>query len=85
MLRTTKLISISLAPELLKEAEDAAKQEHRTRSEFFRAALRNYLEEKRWQNLNHYGQMKADEQGLTEKDVDRLIHEYRKSNDIARV
>jgi metal-responsive CopG/Arc/MetJ family transcriptional regulator len=75
--RTTKLITISLLPELLDEAEKLAKEEKRTRSEFFREAIRRYIEEKKWERLYRYGRLKAQEQGLTEGDVERLVDDYR--------
>ena len=39
-----KLITISLPPPLLKQAEAVAKEEHRTKSELLREALRFYVE-----------------------------------------
>jgi metal-responsive CopG/Arc/MetJ family transcriptional regulator len=39
-----KLITISLPPPLLKKAERIAEEEHRTKSELLREALRFYLE-----------------------------------------
>lgn len=77
-MRTTKLITISLMPELLEQAEAMAKAEHRTKSELFREAIRQYLIKKEWQRLSRIGQMKAAELGIkTEDDVERLIDEYR--------
>jgi metal-responsive CopG/Arc/MetJ family transcriptional regulator len=75
--RTSKLVTISLLPELLKEAERLAKEEKRTRSEFFREAIRKYIEDKKWERLYRYGRLKAQEQGLAEADVERLVDEYR--------
>ena len=43
MNRTTKLVTISLPPTLLREAEKVAKKEQRTTSELFREALRHYI------------------------------------------
>jgi metal-responsive CopG/Arc/MetJ family transcriptional regulator len=76
-MRTSKLVTISLLPELLEEAERLAKAEKRTRSEFFREAIRRYIEEKKWERIYRYGRMKAQEQGLAEADVERLVDEYR--------
>jgi metal-responsive CopG/Arc/MetJ family transcriptional regulator len=76
-MRTSKLVTISLLPELLEEAEKLAKAEKRTRSEFFREAIRRYIEEKKWGRIYRYGRMKAQEQGLAEADVERLVTEYR--------
>jgi len=76
-MRTSKLVTISLLPELLEEAEKLAKAEKRSRSEFFREAIRRYIEEKKWERIYRYGRMKAQEQGLAEADVERLVDEYR--------
>ena len=76
-MRTSKLVTISLLPELLEEAEKLAKAEKRTRSEFFREAIRRYIEEKKWERIYRYGRMKAQEQGLAEADLERLVDEYR--------
>ena len=76
-MRTTKLISISILPQLLEEAEKLAKEENRTRSELFREAIRRYIEDKKWQKIYRYGALKAGEQGLTEAQVERLVDEYR--------
>ena len=75
-MRTSKLVTISLLPELLEEAEKLAKEEKRSRSEFFREAIRRYIEEKKWERIYRYGRLKAQEQGLTEGDVERLVDEY---------
>jgi CopG family transcriptional regulator/antitoxin EndoAI len=76
-LRTTKLITISIFPELLEEAEKVAREENRTRSELIREALRRYIAERELRRLQRYGMEKARELGLKEEDVQRLIDEYR--------
>ncbi|MEW6659992.1 MAG: ribbon-helix-helix protein, CopG family [Thermodesulfobacteriota bacterium] len=76
-MRTSKLVTISLLPELLEEVERLAKEEKRTRSEFFREAVRRYIEDKKWERIYRYGRLKAQGQGLTEADVERLVDEYR--------
>ena len=43
-MRSRKLVTISLPPPLLKEAEKVAKEEYRNMSELFREALRFYIE-----------------------------------------
>ena len=43
-MRSRKLVTISLPPSLLKEAETVAKEEYRNMSELFREALRFYIE-----------------------------------------
>lgn len=77
-MRTTKILSLSLPPGLLKEAERIAKKEGRTRSELFREALRRYLQEQKLRELQRFGASQAKKLGLKESDVERLIAEYRK-------
>ena len=77
-MRTTKLISISILPDLLQEAEKVAKEENRTRSELIREALRRYIEDRMWEKLTHYARVKAAEAGIkTEEDVQRIVDEFR--------
>jgi CopG family transcriptional regulator/antitoxin EndoAI len=76
-LRTTKLITISIFPELLEETEKVAKEENRTRSELIREALRRYIAEREWRRLQRYGIRKAKMLRLQEEDVERLVDEYR--------
>lgn len=45
-MRTSSVMTISLPPGLMKQAEKIAKQKHMTRSEFMRTALREYIETK---------------------------------------
>ena len=77
-MRTTKVLSISLPPQLLAEAEKLAKEENRTVSELFREALRRYQQQKRWDEINAYGRAKAEELGITEEDVVPIIQQFRK-------
>lgn len=76
-MRTSKILSLSLPPELLREADRVAKKEGRTKSELFREALRRYLQERRWAELREYGARQARKLGIRETEVGRLIAEYR--------
>ena len=76
-MRTTKLITISILPELLQETEKVAKEENRSRSELIREALRRYIAEREWRRLQRYGIRKAKKLRLEEGDVERLVDEYR--------
>jgi CopG family transcriptional regulator/antitoxin EndoAI len=63
-MRTRRILSFSLPPTLLREAERLAKKEGRTKSELFREALRRYLQERRWAELRRYGTQQARQLGL---------------------
>ena len=73
-MRTTKTWTISLPPNLIREAERTAKEEDRTRSELVREALRVYIEERRWRKLQRDTAARAAVLGLRdEDDVERLV------------
>ena len=72
-MRATKLLTISIMPEFFEEIEKLAKEERRTKSELVREALRRYIAEKELKRLQVYGMQKAQELGLKEEDVQRLI------------
>ena len=76
-MRSTKILSLSISPGLLREAERVAKKEGRTKSDLFREALRRYLAEEKLEALQRYGQRQARKLGIKESDVGRLIEEYR--------
>jgi CopG family transcriptional regulator / antitoxin EndoAI len=78
-MRTTKILSLSLPPKLLEEAETIAKKEGRTKSELFREALRRYIQDEQWRELQEYGVRQAQKLGLKEQDIERLVNEYRQS------
>lgn len=81
MSRTTKIWTISLPPEMVKEAEKVAKKEGRTKSELLREALRQYLWNRRWRELQLYGAQRAKALSLTEEDVERLVDAYRRGTE----
>lgn len=77
-MRLTKLISFSLMPDFLREVERVAKEEHHTKSELIREALRRYLEDREWEQLTRYARRKSAETGIkTEEDIQRVVDEYR--------
>ncbi len=78
-MRTTKTWTVSLPPQLEREAERTAQEERRSKSDILREALRFYLEERRWRKLQHKTAARARELSIrTEDDVDQLVHDVRK-------
>jgi len=77
MLRTTKIQTLSLPPQMVEQIDELAKEEGMTKSEFFREAVRQYIRKKRWEKIREYGARKAAKLGIKEEDVERLIDEYR--------
>ena len=75
-----KNLTITLSPQLARETERIAREEHCSKSELVRAALPVYLQERRWKKLQEEtaARARADLLGIrTEGDVDNLIHELR--------
>lgn len=78
-MRTTRVVSISMPPEMLKETERLAREEDRTVSELIREAVRCYRHERRWRRTLAYGRARAKALGIQEGDVVPLIREFRRS------
>jgi CopG family transcriptional regulator / antitoxin EndoAI len=74
----TRVRSLSLPSDLVREAERLAKQEGRTKTEILREALRRYGEERRWRGLQRYGAGRARKMGVRETDVEGAIQEFRR-------
>ena len=77
MARSSKTITFSLPPEMADLVEEVRRREGRTTSELIREALRRYVEEREWRDMLRYGDRRAQAEGLTPEDVERLIDEYR--------
>ena len=75
---STRVRSLSLPLDLIRQAERLAKQEGRTKAEVFREALRRYSQEKRWRQLKRYGAGRARKAGMTATAVERAVQEYRR-------
>lgn len=76
-MRTSKATSLSLPPKLLREAERLARREGRTKSELLCEALKRYMVDSRWRELQEFGRSQARRLGINESDVQRLIAEDR--------
>lgn len=77
-MRTTEIISFSVPPEFKKELAEAAKEEHRTLSEFLREAVRFYVKRRRYELAHEIVSKKLQEKGVTMEDVDSAIEEVRR-------
>ena len=74
-----RVVNISMSESLFKQAEKLAKGESRTRSEFYREAVRQYIEAKKWQKLQRETSGRARKLGITsERDIERIVDEVRK-------
>ncbi len=53
----------------------------RGKSELVREALRRYMEDVRWRKIYRYGELKAQETGISEADVVDIVHERRQEKE----
>ncbi len=60
----SKVINISLPEALLREIDEAAAAEHRSRSEFLRESARRAIRDRRWRSTQAEGVARARELGL---------------------
>jgi metal-responsive CopG/Arc/MetJ family transcriptional regulator len=81
--RSSKVLSVSVPPELARDFEAIAEAEGRNRSELFREMLRvysAYREVGQFETLQRYGAARARAVGASsEEDVARLIAEVRET------
>ena len=66
MSRTTATLTISLPPAMLRELERVRKQEHRTRSELMREALRSYFSNRIREDAPTTAELRAIREGRAE-------------------
>lgn len=80
MARTTKILTLSVPEEMAKIIDKVAKEENRTRSELLREAMRQYIASKeRWREVRSWGRKTAKEQGISKKDIESIIDEFRRN------
>jgi len=81
----TTTVNVAFQKTLLRQIDEAAQAESRSRSEFLREAARAYIQRRqRWSNIFDAGQHVAEKEGLTLDDVAEEIAEYRKGKGSGR-
>ena len=71
-------VNISFKDDLLKQIDEVARNETRTRSELIREAAWIYIEQKKkWESIFAYGESISSKYKFTEEDVNREIKKYR--------
>ena len=72
-------VNISFKEDLLRQIDEIAKSEARTRSELIREAARIYIErKKKWKSIFAYGKSLSSKYKFTQEDVNTEIEKYRK-------
>ncbi|MFH2085488.1 MAG: hypothetical protein ABII21_01730 [bacterium] len=75
----TQLVTFTSPLPLLKTFDTRIKRYSKNRSDFYREAMKKFIkEEELFDKVFSDGQKQAKKLGITENDVDRLIHEVRK-------
>lgn len=78
MPRTSKILTLSVPEDMANKIDKLAKAENRTRSEFIREAVREYIASReRWREIRSWGRSIANDQGLTEADIEAIVDEMR--------
>ena len=77
-MRTAKVISLSLPPEMEEEVQKVAKEEHRTISELLREAFRQYLTNRDLGAIRKEGRKIVKKMKLTPDDVAKTVRAGRK-------
>jgi len=78
-MRTARVISLSLPPEMESEVQEVATAEHRTVSELLREAFRQYLTNRDLALIRKEGKKIAKRKKLKEDDVERIVRAGKKS------
>lgn len=74
--RSRAVISLSLPPEMAHDFKEAARARGTTASELFRelfASFRRRQLRAEYRSLQEYGNARASESGITEKEIERLV------------
>ncbi len=73
-------VNISFSDDLLKQIDKIAQEESRSRSELLREAARSYIDrKKRWGQVFRLGEELAKKRGISRKDLEKEISDYRKT------
>jgi Ribbon-helix-helix protein, copG family len=70
--------NVHISDELLAELQAKAQAQGKTVDELAEEALRLGLEDRAWQDLLAYGQERGRASGYTERDVPRVVKEWRR-------
>ena len=78
MTKSTKIVTLSLPPEIVTKVEQLMKEEGRTEGELLEEALRQYIASgERWRRIRQWGRETAGKYGIKdERDVERIREEY---------
>jgi len=76
-MRASKIISVSLPPDMTVEVQEMAKDERRSVSELLREAFRQYAAGKALQNVRKEAGRVAKKKGIKPGDIEQVVREER--------
>ena len=76
-MRTAKVISISLPPDMNSDVQELAREERRSVSEVMRQALRQYMLGRTIEQVRHQAKKTAKKKKIRPEDVERIVDEGR--------
>lgn len=76
-MRSTKIVSVSLPPDMTKEVQEMALEERRSVSEVLREAFRQYAANKALLDVRKVARKVAKKKNIKADDIDRIVHEGR--------
>ena len=77
-MRTAKVISLSLPPDMQREVQQIAKDERRSVSEILREAFRQYMTNRDLASVRNEGKKIAKRKRLKPEDVERIVRDGRR-------
>ncbi|MBI4406206.1 MAG: ribbon-helix-helix protein, CopG family [Deltaproteobacteria bacterium] len=77
-MRTAKVISISLPPDMNNDIQELAREERRSVSELMREALRQYIALNTWKKAQKQARKAAKRKNIQLEDIEHIIDEGRK-------
>lgn len=77
-MRTTKVLAVSVPPEMESEIQKHAKAEHRTVSEYIREAVRQYMSIREFEATRSSVSKRLKKRKLSAADVESVVEELRK-------
>jgi predicted DNA-binding protein len=77
-MRTTKVLAVSVPPEMENEIQKHAKAEHRTVSGYIREAVRQYMSTREFEATRSSVSKRLKKRKLSAADVESVVEELRK-------
>ena len=76
-MRTAKVVSISLPPDMNSDIQELAREERRSVSELMREALRQYIALNTWKKAQKQARKVAKKKNISPEDIQDIIDEGR--------